>query len=116
MGIEPIRAARTMATARILLLLLPALFLGACAYHTSRSSAVVVTDTQGVVEGCTKLGVVDGKSELHSVLLTDTARDTVVTRLKIRGAELGGTHVVSSAADIKWKGPDTSGTVYKCNR
>lgn len=115
MGPEPIRATRTMATARILLLL-PALFLGACAYHTSRSSAVVVTDTQGVVEGCTRLGVIDGKSDFHAVLLPDTARDTVVTRLKIRGAELGGSHVVSSAADIKWKGPDTSGTVYKCNR
>lgn len=104
-----------MAISRFLLLL-PALLLGACAYHTSRSSAVVVTDTQSVVEGCTKLGVIDGKSDLHSVLTMDTARDTVVTRLKIRGAEMGGSHVVSSAADIKWKGPDTSGTVYKCNR
>ena len=104
-----------MSTAR-LFLLVPALFLGACAYHTSRSSVVVVTDTQGVVEGCTRIGVIDGKSDLHSVLTVDTARDTVVTRLKIRAAEMGGTHVFSSAADIKWKGPDTSGTVYKCNR
>ncbi|MGO4171646.1 hypothetical protein [Bosea sp. TAF32] len=115
MAAEPIRTAWTMSIPR-LILLLPALFLGACAYHTSRSSAVVVTDAEKVVEGCTKLGVIDGKSELHSVLLTDTARDTIVTRLKIRAAEMGGSHVVSSAADIKWKGPDTSGTVYKCER
>ena len=109
-----IRTARIMLTPRFLILL-PALLLGACAYHTSRSSVVVVTDAKGVVENCTKLGEIDGRSEFHSVLTLDKARDSVITRMKISAADMGGTHVLSSVADIKWKGPETSGTVYKCN-
>lgn len=97
-------------------LLLPLLGLSACAIATSRSNIVVVTDSKAVVEGCTNLGVVDGASALREVLLRDQARDSALARLKIAAADLGGTHVQSSVADIKWKGPDTSGTVYKCSR
>jgi hypothetical protein len=48
------------------------------------------------------------------VLILDKARDAALARLKTRGADMGGTHVLSSVADIKWKGPSTAGTVYKC--
>jgi hypothetical protein len=94
--------------------LLGTVTLGACAFHTSRTSIVVITDSKSVVEPCTKLGEINGDSTLGAILLTDKARDTAIARLKIRGAELGGTHVFSTVADIKWKGPDTAGTVYKC--
>ncbi len=99
--------------------LLPALMvlapmLGACAISTSRSNIVVLTDAKTVVEPCTKLGEIDGASELHSILVLDKARDATVSRLKIRAADMGGTHVLSTVADIKWKGPSTAGTVYKC--
>jgi hypothetical protein len=96
------------------LLLFSAILLGGCAFHTSRSSIVVITDNKAVIEPCTKLGEIDGGSTLGRILLTDRARDAAIARLKIRGAELGGTHVLAPIADIKWKGPDTSGTVYKC--
>ncbi|MGX5735789.1 hypothetical protein [Bosea thiooxidans] len=96
------------------LFLLPALMLGACAYHTSRSSVVVVTDAKGVVENCTDLGKIDGQSELQAIMPLDKSRDSVISRLKIRAAEMGGTHVLASVADVKWKGPDATGTVYKC--
>lgn len=96
--------------------LLPALLLGACAVHTSRTSVVVVTDSKAVIEGCTKLGEIEGDSPLASIMLLDTARDSALARLKIRGADLGGTHVLSPVADIKWKGQDRSGVVYKCER
>ncbi|MCZ8043226.1 MAG: hypothetical protein O9330_12150 [Beijerinckiaceae bacterium] len=98
--------------------LLPALalplLLGACAIPTSRSNIVVLTDNKSVVEPCTKLGEIDGASELHAVLILDKARDAALARLKTRAADMGGTHVLSSVADIKWKGPSTAGTVYKC--
>ena len=97
-----------------LFMLLPALLLGACAYHTSRSSIVVVTDAQSVVENCTKLGEIDGQDSSQSIMPLDKTRDSVITRLKIAAAEQGGTHVVTKVADIKWKGPETNGTVYKC--
>ncbi|WP_336811089.1 hypothetical protein [Bosea sp. MMO-172] len=97
-----------------LFILLPALLLGACAYHTSRSSIVVVTDAQSVVENCTMLGEVDGQDSSHSMMPLDKTRDSVIVRLKIAAGELGGTHVLAKAADIKWKGPETNGTVYKC--
>jgi hypothetical protein len=97
------------------LLLLPALLLGACAYQTSRSSIVVITNTQGVVENCQKLGEIDGNSDFGSIVPLDKAREMALTRLKIRGAELGGTHVFSEIADIKWKSGKTTGTVYKCD-
>ncbi|WP_157732944.1 DUF4156 domain-containing protein [Bosea sp. AS-1] len=97
------------------LILLPALLLGACAYQTSRSSIVVVTNTQGVIENCQKLGEVDGASGFGSVVPVDKNREMALTRLKIRGAEMGGTHVFSDIADIKWAGGKTTGTVYKCN-
>ena len=96
-------------------ILLPALLLGACAYHTSRSSIVVVTDAKSVVENCTKLGEIDGQDSVQAIMTIDTTRDSVITRLKIRAAEMDGTHVFATVADIKWKGPDTKGTVYKCN-
>jgi hypothetical protein len=96
-------------------ILLPALLLGACAYHTSRSSIVVVTDAKGVVENCTSLGEIDGREGLQSIMTLDKTRDSVLTHLKIAAAEMGGTHVLASAADIKWKGPDSKGTVYRCN-
>lgn len=102
-------------TRRRLLVLLPALFLGACAYHTARSSMVVVTDTAKVVESCTKLGEIDGTSGYEGFVPIDKARDTILHRLKIRGAEMNGTHVLSSVADIKWKGPNSTGTVYRCS-
>jgi len=99
--------------------LLPALLvlapmLGACAIATSRSNIVVLTDNKSVIEPCTKLGEIDGAAELHSVLVLDKARDATISRLKIRAADLGGTHVFTTVADIKWKGPSTAGTVYKC--
>ncbi|PZU92930.1 MAG: hypothetical protein DI527_08090 [Chelatococcus sp.] len=97
-----------------LLLLLPAMLLGACAIHTSRTSVVVLTESKGVVEACTKLGDIDGDSTLAPILLVDQARDSAMARLKIRAADLGGTHVLTSVADPKWKGPDNSGVVYKC--
>ena len=96
------------------LILLPALLLGACAYHTSRSSIVVVTDAKGVVENCAALGAIDGQESFQSIMTLDKTRDSVITRLKIRAAEMGGTHVLASVADVKWKGPDTKGTVYRC--
>jgi hypothetical protein len=96
-------------------ILLPALLLGSCAYHTSRSSVVVVTDAKGVVENCQSIGEIDGQSEFHTVMTLDKTRDSIITRLKIRAAEMGGTHVLATVADIKWKGPDAKGTVYKCN-
>ncbi len=101
------------------LLLLPALMviapmLAACAIPTSRSNIVVLTDSKAVVEPCKSLGEIDGASELHSILVLDKARDATLARLKIRAADLGGTHVLTTVADIKWKGPSTTGTVYKC--
>jgi len=96
------------------LMLLPALILGGCAYHTSRSSVVVITDSQQVVEGCTSLGKIDGQSSLRAIMPLDKNRDSVITRLKIDAAEMGGTHVVAAVADVKWTGGDSSGTVYKC--
>ena len=98
-----------------LLLILPAVLLGACAVHTSRTSVIVVTDSKGVVEACTRLGEIDGSSTLAPVLLVDQARDSAMTRLKIGAADLGGTHVLTPVADPKWKGTDRSGVVYKCN-
>ncbi|PZN99899.1 MAG: hypothetical protein DCF30_10720 [Hyphomicrobiales bacterium] len=100
-------------------LLLPALMvvaplLGGCAIATSRSNIVVLTDNKAVVEPCKSLGEIDGASELQSILVLDKARDAALSRLKIRAAELGGTHVLSSVADIKWKGPSTTGAVYRC--
>lgn len=97
------------------LILLPTLLLGACAYQTSRSSVVVVTDTQGVIENCQKLGEIDGDSGFGAIVPTDKNREMALTRLKIRGAEMGGTHVFSTVADIKWNSGKTTGTVYKCN-
>lgn len=94
-------------------LVLP-LLLGACAIPTSRTNIVVLTENKSVIEPCTKLGEIDGASELHAVLILDKARDAAIARLKSRAADLGGTHVLTSVADIKWKGPSTSGTVYKC--
>lgn len=95
-------------------ILLPVLLLGACTYHTSRSSIVVVTDAKGVVENCASLGEIDGQDGSQAIMPLDKTRDSVVARLKIAAAEKGGTHVHATAADIKWKGPDTKGTVYKC--
>jgi hypothetical protein len=95
-------------------ILLPALLLGACAYHTSRTSIVVVTDAKSVVENCSKLGEIDGQDSSQLIMTLDKTRDSVVARLKIAAAELGGSHVLASAADIKWKGTDTKGVVYKC--
>jgi hypothetical protein len=97
-------------------MLLPMLALGACAVATSRSSVVVVTESPTVIEGCVKLGPVDGHSPLRSVQLRDQARDSAMARLKAAGADLGASHVHSSVADIKWKGPDMSGVAYKCTR
>ncbi|CAN7544191.1 hypothetical protein J2Y55_005366 [Bosea sp. BE125] len=96
------------------LLLLPLLALSACVIPNSRSNTVVVTDTKSVVEKCQKLGELEGASPLGKVLLRDQARDAALARLKAGGAELGATHVESSVADIKWKGPSTAGTAYKC--
>lgn len=96
------------------MLMLPALMLAACAIPTSRSNIVVLTDSKAVVEPCKSLGEIDGASELHSILVLDKARDATLSRLKIRAADMGGTHVLTTVADIKWKGPATTGTVYKC--
>lgn len=98
-----------------LLVLLPAMLLGACAYHTSRSSMVIVTDAQKVVESCTKIGEIDGAAGFEGYVPIDKARDSILHRLKIRAAEMDGTHVLSSVADIKWKGLKSTGTVYRCN-
>ncbi|KPF73158.1 hypothetical protein IP69_00940 [Bosea sp. AAP35] len=95
-------------------LIVSALMLGSCAIPTARSNIVVLTDNKAIVEPCTRLGEIDGASELHAILVLDKAREAALSRLKIRGADMGGTHVLSSVADIKWKGPSTSGTVYKC--
>jgi hypothetical protein len=97
------------------LLLLPICALAGCAIATSRSNVVVLTDSQVVVEGCAKLGEIDGGSPLGQALLLDQQREAAIARLKIRGADLGGTHVFTTVADIKWKGPETSGQVYRCS-
>lgn len=99
---------------RPFLLLAPALALGACAIPNSASNAVVVTDTQAVVETCKRIGNTNGDSGINQALLLDRARDSALARLKIRAAEAGGTHVLSSVADPKWKGPSTDGVIYKC--
>lgn len=96
--------------------LLPVLALSACVTPTSRSNVVVITDNKSVVEGCTSLGPIDGSPPLKQVLLRDQMREQAIARLKIGGAEAGGTHVQAGVADPKWKGPDTSGIVYRCER
>lgn len=97
-------------------MLLPLLALGACTVATSRSNIVVVTESPTVVEGCVRIGPVDGHSPLRNIQLRDQARDTALARLKAGGADLGATHVHSSVADLKWKGTDTSGIAYRCSR
>lgn len=99
---------------RVLLPLAAASVLGACAIPNSASNAVVVTNTREVVETCKKIGETNGDAGVNQALLLDRARDTALSRLKIRGAEAGGTHVLSDVADPKWKGPSTAGTIYKC--
>jgi hypothetical protein len=96
--------------------LLPLLALTACVTPTSRSNIVVLTDNAGVVEGCASLGPIDGSPPLKEILLRDQAREGAIARLKAGAAERGGTHVKTSVADIKWKGPDTSGIVYRCGK
>ena len=93
---------------------LPLLALAACAIPTSRSNTVVVTDTKAVVDPCKKIGDVDGGSGLGGVLLLDQARDSALARLKVRTAELGGTHVLSPVAALSWKGASTAGIAYSC--
>lgn len=88
--------------------------LGACAIPSSRSNAVVMTDNQAVVENCRRLGQIDGDGALGSAILMDRARDSAIARLKIRAAEMNGTHVHSEVANTGWKGGSTSGTVYSC--
>jgi hypothetical protein len=97
-------------------LLLPLIALSACAIPTSRSNLVIITESAAVVEGCKNLGKVDGGIALNQVLLRDQSLDSARARLKIATADLGGTHVVSTVADAKWKGPDTTGTAYECGR
>lgn len=96
------------------LLLAPALALAACAVPNSASNAVVVTDSKAVVERCTRLVEINGDSGVSHAILMDRARDSAMSRLKIRGAEAGGTHVLSDVAAHNWKGPSTQGTVYRC--
>lgn len=97
-------------------MLLPLLALGACAVATSRTNVVVITESPVVVANCTRLGVVEGSSSLNAIQLRDQRRDSALARLKIGGADLGATHVHSTVADIKWKGPETSGIAYRCGR
>lgn len=99
---------------RLLLPLAATAALGGCAIPNSASNAVVVTSTQAVVESCKKIGETNGDSGINQALLLDRARDTALSRLKIRAAEAGGTHVLSEVAEPKWKGPSTAGTIYKC--
>lgn len=94
--------------------LIAAASLAGCAVPSPRANIVVVTTAQAVVEKCTSLGVIDGDSEIGRMLLTDQARDAALRRLKIRAAERDGTHVLSTVADPKWKGPGTGGTLYRC--
>lgn len=97
-----------------ILLALPLLALSACAIPTSRSNIVVVTDNKAVVEPCKRLGDVDGSSTIGAVLLLDMAREAALARLKSRTAELGGTHVLSTVADLKWRGRSAAGVAYSC--
>lgn len=99
---------------RSLLFLVPACALGACAIPNSASNAVVVTETKEIVESCKRIGDTNGDSGVNQALLLDRARDSALSRLKIRAAEAGGTHVLSSVADPKWKGPSSDGVIYKC--
>lgn len=99
---------------RSLLFLGPAFALGACAIPNSASNAVVVTDTKAIVETCKRISDTNGDSGVNQALLLDRARDSALSRLKIRAAEAGGTHVLSSVADPKWKGPSSDGVIYKC--
>jgi hypothetical protein len=99
---------------RLFLLFAPAFALSACAIPNSASNAVVVTDAQAVVETCKRIGDTNGDVGVNQALLLDRARDSALGRLKIRAAEAGGTHVLSSVADPKWKGPGTDGVIYKC--
>lgn len=96
------------------ILLLSTLALTACAIPNSRSNAVVVTDNKEIVASCKQIAEINGDSTINQTLLIDSARDSALARLKIRGAEAGGTHVVSPVATHTWKGPSTAGTVYKC--
>lgn len=96
------------------LLLVPALALGACTIPNSRTNAVVVTDSAAVVESCKRLTQINGDGSISQSVLMDRARDSALARLKVRGAEAGGTHVLSDVANHGWKGPSTAGTVYKC--
>ncbi len=97
-----------------LLFALPLLALSACAIPSSRSNIVVVTENKAVVEPCKRIGDVDGGSAVGSLQLLDQARDSALARLKIRTAELGGTHVLSAVANIKWTGRSAAGIAYTC--
>lgn len=93
---------------------LAACALTACSIPTSRSNMVVVTENKVVVESCTSLGVVDGGLGFDQGLLLDRQRDALVARFKILAADAGGTHVLTPVASLRWTGPDSTGTIYKC--
>lgn len=88
--------------------------LSACSIPTSRSNMVVVTENKVVTESCTSLGVVDGGLGFGQGLLLDRQRDALVARFKILAADAGGTHVLTPVASLRWTGPESTGTIYKC--
>jgi hypothetical protein len=101
--------------ASTLALALAASSLAACVTPNSRSNQVVLTGNQAVVAGCSRIGVVEGAPVHRGILLRDQARDAIILRLKLRTAEMGGTHVIAAVADPKWPGTDSSGTAFRCS-
>ena len=103
-----------MIASRVVLSIAVASALAGCAIPNSRTNAVVVTDNKAVVEGCRKIGDIDGDGPIGQTVLMDRARDSAVARLKARGAEINGTHVLSEVANINWKRGSTAGMVFVC--
>ncbi len=94
--------------------LLALLLLPACAASKASANKVAITDNKAVVEKCTKVADLDGAPTAGSIMLRDPKRDAAIAKLKAAAAEQGATHVHTTLADIKWKGPDTSGVAYRC--
>lgn len=103
-----------MARNALVMPIVAALALTGCAIPTSRSNAVVMTDNKAVVENCRKLGDIDGDGSIGQSVLMDRARDSAIARLKIRAAEMNGTHVLSDVAATSWRRGSTAGAVYLC--
>ncbi|WP_157928863.1 DUF4156 domain-containing protein [Pararhizobium haloflavum] len=87
---------------------------GCATTETQTTANVEITSAPFEVEGCERLGTVEGNHNLFGGAMVAIAIEAAENQMKNDAAAMGGNTILMTRSSSGWSGANMAGTAYRC--